>query len=155
MRFSERASPRVADRRLRGSAFMAQSIGQSRKPIVEIASSTAKVLDNASELALDCQNSDIQQCVNGHRSRKVHRPGLLRGIMAGVGCRDRELQESQAMRTALIQAVMTLLLASSVSLTIAPVASAAEGCTGPECQSQPGPTGGHQCEHEKREQITS
>lgn len=57
------------------------------------------------------------------------------------------------MRIALI--VITFLAAATLYASSPHTpAVAAEGCTGPEC-SQPAPGGGHKCEHEKKEQITS
>jgi hypothetical protein len=58
------------------------------------------------------------------------------------------------MRIALIVASTALFALLSNPLANAPAAWAAGECTGPECQSGQG-SGGHQCEHEKKEQITS
>jgi hypothetical protein len=58
------------------------------------------------------------------------------------------------MRIALIVASAALFALLSNPLAKAPTAWAADECTGPECQSGQG-GGSHQCEHEKKEQITS
>lgn len=57
------------------------------------------------------------------------------------------------MRIALI-VTASIVAATLYASTPRNPAAAAEGCTGPEC-SQPDQGGGHKCEHEKKEQITS
>lgn len=54
------------------------------------------------------------------------------------------------MRAVSLLCPLAIAFAALVSL---PTQLAAQGCTGPECAQQQG--GGHQCEREKKEEVTS
>ena len=58
------------------------------------------------------------------------------------------------MRLALTVAATLALAILPGTFAPSPRAIAAEGCTGPNC-SQTDQGGGHQCEREKKEQVTS
>ncbi len=49
--------------------------------------------------------------------------------------------------------LLSSLAIAFAALVSAPAQLAAQGCTGPECALQQG--GGHQCEREKKEDVTS